>query len=82
MSKVSPELLASFEELVEVVPEAQRKLVFGCPTCLVGGHMFFGVHATGLFVRWAVEAAAELCWLGGRSRRWRGGRWAASPRCP
>jgi len=67
VSKVSPEFLASFEELVEVVPEAQRKLVFGCPTCLVGGHMFFGVHATGLFVRLAAEAAAaELCGIGGR----------------
>jgi len=66
VSQVSPELLAAFEEPVEVVPEARRKLVFGSPTCLVGGHMFFGVHATGLFVRGAVEAAAELCALGGR----------------
>jgi len=66
VSKVSPELLAASEELVELVPEARRKLVVGSPTCLAGGHVFFGVHATGLFVRWAVEAAAELCWLGGR----------------
>jgi TfoX/Sxy family transcriptional regulator of competence genes len=51
MDKAGPELLARFEELVEVVADADRKLVFGSPTCLVGGNMFFGVHATGLFVK-------------------------------
>jgi hypothetical protein len=65
MDKASPELVARFEDLVEVVPEADRKLVFGSPTCLVGGNMFFGVHAAGLFVKLPPDAAAELLAVGG-----------------
>ncbi|MDX6202037.1 MAG: hypothetical protein QOF82_2831 [Frankiales bacterium] len=65
MDKASPELVERFEQLTEVVPEADRKLVFGSPTCLVGGNMFFGVHATGLFVKLPPEAAAELLAEGG-----------------
>jgi hypothetical protein len=63
--KASPELVDRFEQLVDVVPEASRKLVFGSPTCLVGGNMFFGVHATGLFVKLPPEAAQELLAEGG-----------------
>jgi hypothetical protein len=65
MDKASPELVERFEQLVEVVPEADRKLVFGSPTCLVGGNMFFGVHATGLFVKLPPEAGEELLAEGG-----------------
>lgn len=65
MEKAAPELVARFEELVDVVAEADRKLVFGSPTCLVGGNMFFGVHATGLFVKLPEGAAAELVEAGG-----------------
>lgn len=63
--KAAPELLARFEELVEVVPEVDRKLVFGCPSCLVGGNMFFGVHPVGLFVKLPPDAGAELLADGG-----------------
>jgi hypothetical protein len=66
MDKASPELVARFEDLAEVVPEADRKLVFGSPTCLVGGNMFFGVHAVGLFVKLPAEQAQELLADGGR----------------
>jgi hypothetical protein len=66
MAKAAPELLRRFEELVDVVASADRKLVFGCPACLVGGHMFFGVHETGLFVKLPPEAAEELVAEGGR----------------
>ena len=66
MDKASPELIARFEDLAEVVPEADRKLVFGSPTCLVGGNMFFGVHAVGLFVKLPAEQAQELLADGGR----------------
>jgi TfoX/Sxy family transcriptional regulator of competence genes len=66
MVKASPELVARFEELVGVVPEADRKLVFGSPTCLVGGNMFFGVHATGLFVKLPDADAKELLGAGGK----------------
>ena len=65
MDKAAPELVARFEELVDVVPEADRKLVFGSPSCLVGGNMFFGVHATGLFVKLPEDAAAVLLEAGG-----------------
>ena len=65
MDRPAPELVARFEELVDVVPEADRKLVFGCPSCLVGGNMFFGVHATGLFVKLPEDAAAALLEAGG-----------------
>ena len=66
MPKASAELLARFEELVDVVPGADRKLVFGCPSCLVGGHMFFGVHETGLFVKLPPDPGAELLAEGGK----------------
>ena len=65
MDRAAPELVARFEELVGVVPEADRKLVFGSPSCLVGGNMFFGVHATGLFVKLPEDAAATLLEAGG-----------------
>lgn len=66
MAKASPELVERFEDLLEVVPEADRKLVFGCPACLVGGNMFFGVHAVGLFVKLPPSEAGELLAEGGR----------------
>lgn len=65
MEKPSPEFLERFEELVDVVPEADRKLVFGSPSCLVGGNMFFGVHSSGLFVKLSPEGGAELLADGG-----------------
>lgn len=65
MAPVPPELLARYEDLLDVVPEADHKLVFGRPTCLVGGHMFFGVHPSGLFLRLPPPAAEELLAAGG-----------------
>lgn len=65
MDTASAESLARFEVLVEVVAEADRKLVFGSPACLVGGNMFFGVHAAGLFVKLAEPHARELLAAGG-----------------
>jgi hypothetical protein len=66
-AKASPELLERFEQLVDLVGDADRKLVFGCPSCLVGGNMFFGVHATGLFVKLSPEAGTELLADGGKA---------------
>ena len=65
LQKPTSALVARYEELAEVVPEADRKLVFGSPCCLVGGNMFFGVHATGVFVKLPPEQAAELLAEGG-----------------
>lgn len=65
MAKASTALLERFEVLTEVVPGADRKLVFGCPSCLVSGHMFFGVHETGLFVKLSPDVGEELLAEGG-----------------
>ena len=65
MPKASPALTERFEQLVDLVGDADRKLVFGCPSCLVGGNMFFGVHATGLFVKLPPDQGAQLLADGG-----------------
>lgn len=63
--KPSPALVARFEELLDLVGDADRKLVFGCPSCLVGGNMFFGVHRTGLFVKLPPDVGQQLLAEGG-----------------
>lgn len=65
MDKPSAADLARFAELAEVVPEADRKLVFGSPCCLVSGNMFFGVHAAGVFVKLPPAQAQDLLEDGG-----------------
>jgi hypothetical protein len=65
MVKASAADVARFEELLDVVQGADRKLVFGSPTCLVGGNMFFGVHSTGLFVKLPPEIGQALLAEGG-----------------
>ena len=65
MAKASAEKLARYEELLDLVDGADRKLVFGSPTCLVGGNMFFGVHSTGLFVKLPPELGQALLAEGG-----------------
>jgi hypothetical protein len=66
MDKPSDAQKARFEELAEVVPEADRKLVFGGPGALVHGNMFFGAHAAGVFVKLPPDQAEELLAEGGR----------------
>jgi len=63
--KAAPELVARFEELAELVPDSERKLLFGCPSCMAGGYLFFGVHTVGLFVKLPPDAAEELLAEGG-----------------
>ena len=65
MTKATAADIARFEELIDVVEGADRKLVFGCPSCLVGGNMFFGCHSTGLFVKLPPETAQALLDEGG-----------------
>jgi hypothetical protein len=65
MDKPTDAQKARFEELAEVVPEADRKLVFGGPCCLVAGNTFFGVHAAGHFVKLPPDQAEELLAEGG-----------------
>jgi hypothetical protein len=63
---VSTQQQAVYEDLVEVVPGATQRKLFGCPACMVNGYMFFGVHRTGVFVRLSTELGAELAAEGGR----------------
>jgi hypothetical protein len=65
MAKPTPEVTARYEDLLDVVVGADRKLVFGCPSCLIGGNMFFGAHSTGLFVRLPPDAGRDLVAEGG-----------------
>ena len=82
MVKASEANLARYEELLDIVQGADRKLVFGSPTCLVGGNMFFGVHSTGLFVKLPPELGQALLAEGGSpSRRCPAVRWAGSTCC-
>ena len=64
--KAAAELVERFEQLADLVGDADRKLVFGCPSYLVGGNMFFGVHRTGLFVKLPPEAGEQLLADGGK----------------
>ncbi len=49
--KAPPELVAAFDELRRLVPDATRRLMFGNPIAVVNGHMFMGLHCGGLFLR-------------------------------
>ncbi len=50
-SKSPPELVARFDELAALVPDANRKQMFGYPTCVLGGHMFMGLHQEAMVMR-------------------------------
>lgn len=57
--KSPAELVDRFAELADLVPEANRKQMFGYPTCVLGGNMFMGLHQDRMFLRLA-EADREL----------------------
>ncbi|MDQ1393478.1 MAG: hypothetical protein QOF30_2455 [Acidimicrobiaceae bacterium] len=64
--KSPPELVARFDELAELAPEATRKQMFGYPSLVLGGHMFMGLFADHLVLRLADEDRAALFELGGQ----------------
>jgi TfoX/Sxy family transcriptional regulator of competence genes len=49
--KSSPELTQRFGELAALVPDADRKQMFGYPTCVYGGNMFMGLHEESMILR-------------------------------
>lgn len=49
--KSSPELVARFDELAVFAGDADRKLMFGYPVCVLRGNMFIGLHEESLFLR-------------------------------
>jgi len=49
--KSPPELVARFDELAPLAGDADRKLMFGYPVCVLRGNMFIGLHADSLILR-------------------------------
>jgi TfoX/Sxy family transcriptional regulator of competence genes len=49
--KSPPELVARFEELAEFAGDAERRQMFGYPTCVLRGNMFMGLHEDALILR-------------------------------
>jgi TfoX/Sxy family transcriptional regulator of competence genes len=49
--KAPPDLVRRFDEIVELLPEARRRPMFGYPTCVVNGNLFMGLHQDRFFLR-------------------------------
>jgi TfoX/Sxy family transcriptional regulator of competence genes len=58
--KSPSELVARFDELVPLAGDADRKLMFGYPVCVLRGNMFMGLHADSLFLRLGDADRAEF----------------------
>ncbi len=58
--KSPPELIARFDELASLAGEADRKQMFGYPTCVLHGNMFMGLHEDSLILRLAEADRAEF----------------------
>jgi hypothetical protein len=49
--KSPPALVARFDELTALVPDATRRPMFGYPSCVLRGHMFMSLFADRLILR-------------------------------
>jgi RNA polymerase sigma factor (sigma-70 family) len=58
--KSPPELIARFDELAQLAGDADRKLMFGYPVCVLRGNMFMGLHEESLILRLAEADRAEF----------------------
>ena len=58
--KSPPELVARFEEIPVFAGDADRKLMFGYPVCVLRGNMFMGLHADSLFLRLSEADRADF----------------------
>ena len=58
--KSPPELVARFDELAILAGTADRKQMFGYPTCVLHGNMFMGLHEDSLILRLAESDRAEF----------------------
>lgn len=63
--KSPPDLVARFAELADQVPDANRRQMFGYPTCVLNGNMFMGLHEDKLFLRLADADQSALLEKGG-----------------
>jgi TfoX/Sxy family transcriptional regulator of competence genes len=64
--KSPPELIARFDELAALAPDATRKLMFGFPSLVLGGHMVMGLYEDVLVLRLGGEDRAALMAGGGQ----------------
>jgi TfoX/Sxy family transcriptional regulator of competence genes len=60
LAKSPPELVARFDELAALVPDATRRQMFGYPSCVLGGHMFMSLFADRLILRLGELDRAEI----------------------
>ena len=58
--KSPPELVARFDELASLAGTADRKQMFGYPTCVLHGNMFMGLYEDSLILRLAEPDKAEF----------------------
>lgn len=65
MPKPAPETVARFEQLCEVVPEAESRAMFGCPSRMAAGYAFAGAHSSGIFVKLPPELGEQVLAEGG-----------------
>ena len=67
MEKSPPELIARFDELAALAPEATRKMMFGYPSLVLGGNMFMGLFQDHLVMRLGDDDQAALRARGGQT---------------
>src|SRR5579863_8551082 len=58
--KSPPELVARFADLAPLAGDADRKLMFGYPVCVLRGNMFMGLHEEAMFLRLSEADRAEF----------------------
>jgi hypothetical protein len=58
--KSPPELVARFDELAALVPDATRRPMFGYPSCVLRGHMFVSLFGDRLILRLGEEDRREF----------------------
>lgn len=58
--KSPPELIARFDELATLTGDADRKQMFGYPSCVLRGNMFMALHEDSLILRLAEPDRAEF----------------------
>lgn len=47
-------------KVLEAVPEAEKKMMFGCPVWFISGNMFVGAHQEDIFLRLAEPDREEI----------------------
>jgi hypothetical protein len=59
-AKSPPELIARFDELAPLAGDADRKMMFGYPVCVLRGNMFMGLHEDSMILRLGEADRAEF----------------------